>query len=239
MFGLYAKSPISSISSNNNQQFTTVPFATTTTTATILCGSASDTNYATSVGPTPLNVVGNIQLLAGGGVALANQTHQTMATFRPTTLEPLQQQPLATNNHVHFHHQQPETLNLQLQQQQQQQHHQQQQQQHYQQFQYHHHPQQQQQFYHTTTATAAACSSSAQPPTTAPSASASASSLPYAMHHHTHHHLQQHSEHKDECCNCYLPVLQPDVLLNNDRGLFKVYCFIKDFIGKQSGGVGA
>ncbi|XP_034125929.1 protein bunched, class 1/class 3/D/E isoforms isoform X5 [Drosophila guanche] len=26
-------------------------------------------------------------------------------------------------------------------------------------------------------------------------------------------------------------VIQPDYLLNNDRGLFKVYCFIKDFIG--------
>ncbi|XP_033235159.1 protein bunched, class 1/class 3/D/E isoforms isoform X7 [Drosophila pseudoobscura] len=27
------------------------------------------------------------------------------------------------------------------------------------------------------------------------------------------------------------PMIQPDYLLNNDRGLFKVYCFIKDFIG--------
>lgn len=26
-------------------------------------------------------------------------------------------------------------------------------------------------------------------------------------------------------------IIQPDYLLNNDRGLFKVYCFIKDFIG--------
>ncbi|XP_034668575.1 protein bunched, class 1/class 3/D/E isoforms-like isoform X1 [Drosophila subobscura] len=26
-------------------------------------------------------------------------------------------------------------------------------------------------------------------------------------------------------------MIQPDYLLNNDRGLFKVYCFIKDFIG--------
>lgn len=26
-------------------------------------------------------------------------------------------------------------------------------------------------------------------------------------------------------------IIQPEYLLNNDRGLFKVYCFIKDFIG--------
>lgn len=48
---------------------------------------------------------------------------------------------------------------------------------------------------------------------------------------------QQHSQQQlptpmlqQQCQNCHLPVLKPDVL-NSDRGLFKLYCFIKDFIG--------
>uniref|UniRef100_A0A1A9WZP6 Uncharacterized protein n=1 Tax=Glossina brevipalpis TaxID=37001 RepID=A0A1A9WZP6_9MUSC len=61
------------------------------------------------------------------------------------------------------------------------------------------------------------------------------SSTPLAAAHHSQH--QQHPLHHQHLphqqCNCYLPVLKPDVLLNTDRGLFKVYCFIKEFIGNK------
>jgi len=46
--------------------------------------------------------------------------------------------------------------------------------------------------------------------------------------------LQQQMHHQQQQQNTNLmpaAVIHPEYLLNNDRGLFKVYCFIKDFIG--------
>uniref|UniRef100_A0A1B0AT47 Uncharacterized protein n=1 Tax=Glossina palpalis gambiensis TaxID=67801 RepID=A0A1B0AT47_9MUSC len=70
---------------------------------------------------------------------------------------------------------------------------------------------------------------------------AASSSTPVA-HHSQHQQQQQQQQHPlhhqhlpHQQCNCYLPVLKPDVLLNTDRGLFKVYCFIKEFIGIVEG----
>lgn len=163
--------------------------------------SNNSTTYSNN---TQLNVVA--PFLAGGGAYV--QDWQTMAAPTATGLETMQQQHLS--HHVVHHlnqpqqqQQQPETLNLQ-------------QQQHQLQYQ---HP-----IYHHSAAAAASCSNSTttQLPAVSPM-------LPHSQPH--SHQLQQHSQHQGECCNCYLPVLQPDVLLNNDRGLFKVYCFIKDFIG--------
>lgn len=165
--------------------------------------SNNSTTYSNNA---QLNVVA--PFLAGGGAYV--QDWQTMAAPTATGLETMQQQHLS--HHVVHHlnqpqqqQQQPETLNLQ-----------QQQQQHQLQYQ---HP-----IYHHSAAAAASCSNSTttQLPAVSPM-------LPHSQPH--SHQLQQHSQHQGECCNCYLPVLQPDILLNNDRGLFKVYCFIKDFIG--------
>lgn len=163
--------------------------------------SNNSTTYSNNA---QLNVVA--PFLVGGGAYV--QDWQTMAAPTATGLETMQQQHLS--HHVVHHlnqpqqqQQQPETLNLQ-------------QQQHQLQYQ---HP-----IYHHSAAAAASCSNSTttQLPAVSPM-------LPHSQPH--SHQLQQHSQHQGECCNCYLPVLQPDVLLNNDRGLFKVYCFIKDFIG--------
>lgn len=43
--------------------------------------------------------------------------------------------------------------------------------------------------------------------------------------------LQQQQQQQQSNGLMAASVIQPDYLLNNDRGLFKVYCFIKDFIG--------
>uniref|UniRef100_A0A1I8P7I5 Uncharacterized protein n=1 Tax=Stomoxys calcitrans TaxID=35570 RepID=A0A1I8P7I5_STOCA len=135
-----------------------------------------------------------------------------MAAPSAKGLESLQQ-PHHSQQHSHHNQQHETTQNLQ------------QQQQHL----HHHHLQHHQhQLFHHPAATAS-CSSANLPAAAAapPPVTAAPSRAPPSHAHHLH----QHSEHPDQCCNCYLPVLQPDVLLNNDRGLFKVYCFIKDFIG--------
>ncbi|XP_017050579.1 protein bunched, class 1/class 3/D/E isoforms isoform X6 [Drosophila ficusphila] len=44
-------------------------------------------------------------------------------------------------------------------------------------------------------------------------------------------HLQQQQQQQQNVNLMPAAVIQPEYLLNNDRGLFKVYCFIKDFIG--------
>lgn len=52
-------------------------------------------------------------------------------------------------------------------------------------------------------------------------------------HHHLHH-QQQHLRHlivfKDEM-STLLPLMKPDLFLNDTSGFFAVYCFVKNFIG--------